>query len=551
MVRNKLILIFLLIATGTSDFLAQTNTMFWVSFTDKNGSPFSISNPSQFLSSRAIARRTKQSIPISTDDIPVNATYLQQVQNAGGTIIARSKWFNAATVKIPNSSVLTAIQNLPFVQSVNPVARYKREECPIETVNYQPPTSPSQKTQASRFNYGNATNQITMIGGECLHNQFYDGTGMVISVIDNGFYGFGNFPELTQMIGSGKILGCRDFLTRDTNVFNDGSHGTAVLSCMAAYNNGSMVGTAPMAKYWLLRTEIDSTEKILEEHLWVSAMEFSDSVGTDVVNSSLGYTDFDDPSQNHTWASLDGKTSFASRAATIAARKGMIVCNSAGNYGSGGWKKIVIPADADSILAVGSVDYDRNLSAFSSRGNSADGRIKPDVCAQGELTYLCNPWSGNLAYSNGTSFSSPVMAGMVACLWQANPTKTNMEIIQAIKESASQYTTPDSLKGYGIPDFCKAQQNLSNTFVNENTIEIFGPNPFYNELIIYAGAIEDFTVEILITDAIGRKILSQSYKVNRGYKQKITIQTEELSRGTYIVHVKGEGKKWSKKLIHQ
>src|SRR6185437_7501992 len=279
-------------------------------------------------------------------------------------------------------------------------------------------------------------------------------------------------------------------------------------------------GTAPYAKFYLLRSEIDSTEKILEEYQWVAAIEYADSAGADVINSSLGYTIFDDPTQSHTWADLNGRTSVASISATMAARRGMIVCLAAGNEGGSSWQKISVPADADSILAVGAVDVSGAYASFSSTGNTADGRIKPDVVAQGQGTTIYNVGAGSISSGNGTSFASPIMAGMVTCLWQGNPTKTNMQVINAIKQSASQFSTPDSLLGYGIPDFCVADQILKGNI---------GIKSLSSNLINTLCGSNDCPLTVNVYDVAGRLVLSTQTKSSQTNSTDKIIQSLDLS----------------------
>jgi len=303
-------------------------------------------------------------------------------------------------------------------------------------------------------------------------------------------------------------------------------------------------GTAPYAKFYLLRSEIDTTEKVVEEYQWVSAIEYADSAGADVVNSSLGYTTFGDASQNHTWADLNGRTSVASISATMAARRGMILCIAAGNEGGGSWQKISVPADADSILAVGSVNGSGVYSFFSSTGNTADGRIKPDVAAQGENTCIAN--STGIFTGNGTSFASPTMAGMVACLWQGNPTQTNMQVIAAIKQSATQHVSPDSLLGYGIPNFCVADQILKANI---------GIQSVKNNLISTLCGSDDCILTVNLFDVSGRMILSSEARSSQNNTTDKIIQLLDLtslSTGMYLVKIySSNGNIYTKKLVKQ
>ena len=317
--------------------ISQAQDKYVVRFTDKTNSPYSISNPQAFLSQKAIDRRNNQNIAIDLTDIPVNDTYIQGVMNAGATVLNRSKWFNSVTIQTNNPSVLTAINMLPYVQSTTNIGRLafnnsSHNKFGEETIEpLQTPAITSQRTMT--INYGNGTNQATMININALHDLGFTGQGMTIAVIDAGFQDADIMPCFDSLRVNNQILGTWDFVDHELNVYDNNYHGAAVLSCMGANVPGDLVGTAPGANYWLLRSEEAATEYIIEEYNWASAAEFADSVGTDVINSSLGYTDFDDPAQNHTYADMDGNTAPCTIAADMAASKGILVVNSAGNSG--------------------------------------------------------------------------------------------------------------------------------------------------------------------------------------------------------------------------
>ncbi len=525
---------------------AQTvYTRYFVAFTDKNNSAYNINNPQQFLSQRAINRRTNQGIAVTTEDIPVDTAYVNKVAQTGALIMCRSRWLNGVVVRLTNQSQLNSINALPFVLSSKPLARVNPSKKNIPVAESIASDKRTEATQADRFDYGLSKDQIYLLNGQCLHNQGYDGTGMQIAIIDEGFYQAPNLTVFDTLWHNHQVIAAHDFFTDDSLIYTNsvlGGHGTEVLSCIAANYSGHMIGTAPYAKFYLLRSEIDSAEKIIEEYQWVSAIEYADSAGADVVNSSLGYTTFDDATQNHTWADLNGRTSVASVSATMAARRGMIACIAAGNEGNVGWQKISVPADADSILAVGAVDASGAYAYFSSVGNSADGRVKPDVAADGFGAYISYT-NNNIAAANGTSFASPTMAGMAACLWQANPSKTNMQIINAIKQSASQYATPDSLLGYGIPNFCLADQILKgNVGIKSVTL---------NPINILCGS-NDCQLTINLYDVSGRIVFSTQTKSSQNNSADKIIQSLDLSgisTGMYVVKISSaNGITYTKKL---
>jgi len=557
--------IFLLVAVALLSFTANAqqpvaNSKFVVFFTDKNNSPFTVSNPAQYLSQRAIDRRNRYGITIDEKDLPVNQTYVDGVRNSGVFILNKSKWLNCVTVWAPDTTALAAIRLLPYVQNLKPISKVKPNEDPLANVakvhTPKERTTNTQKSGNMILDYGRGFNQIDLSKGQSLHQNGYKGEGMVIAVMDAGFSQVNQLDVFDSLWVTNRILGTKDYVNPgNQDVFQFNSHGTYVLSTMGGNQPGVLVGTAPRASYWLIRTEEGVSENIIEEYNWASGAEFADSVGADIINSSLGYTQFDDSTQNHTYADLDGKTAPSSRAATIAASRGVLVVNSAGNSGTGSWFYLGAPADADSILTIGAIDSLGNYVNFSSKGPSADKRIKPNVAAQGSNAWVVN-FGGGASKASGTSFSSPIMAGMVACFWQANPVYNNMQIIDAVQKSASQYNNPDSLIGYGIPDFSKAGQFLtSTTFAGQTKKELVNifPNPFQSTFNIVYQSVKSKQIEILVTDISGRKVLTEIFNVTPGEVNTIILTgMENQPAGQYIVSVKGAGKqRFSKTLIKQ
>lgn len=417
------------------------------------------------MSERAIQRRIRQGIPIQENDLPVNASYIQEVKNLGNiTYHYASRWFNAILVQTNDMSVIAQISALPFVKNVSSV-----KELPISksgTVsstqqlsdktayleNYSRPkgNAISKKNNNYSLDYGLGFNQAEMVEIPFLHDKGYRGKGMHIAIIDAGFRNLNSLSAFDSLWDNNRILGMRDFVNPNSNIFAEHSHGMAVLSTIGANVPGQFIGVAPEASFWLLRSEDAATEYPIEECNWTVAAEFADSVGVDIINSSLGYTTFDNPKYNYSYQQMDGETTIVTRAANTAAEKGILVVNSAGNYGSQAWKYIGAPADGHNVLTVGATNAAGEYVSFSSQGPSYDGRVKPIVTAQGFLTYIVNT-DGQIRQGSGTSFSSPIIAGMAACLWQVNPNLTRNQLVEIIKESASQYQTPDFLMGYGIP----------------------------------------------------------------------------------------------------
>lgn len=418
---------------------------------DLDHTPFSVNRPSEFLSQRSIDRRKRQGIPIDLTDLPVAPAYEKQVAEAGIEIVGKSKWNNTLLIRIHKDKELRKLEGLEFITKMKKV--------------FQAPDSVSQRMRSNVRNglnewgsgngvYGAADAQLKSLNGKRLHESGYRGRGMMIAVFDGGFMNADKIPALHKI----KLAGVKDFVVPESkNVFGEMEHGTMVLSTMAANAPDFYVGVAPEAQYLLIRCEDERTESLAEEDYWASAAEYADSCGVDVINSSLGYHGFDDSSMDHHYYEQDGKTVLISRTASMCADKGIVCVNSAGNDGMGSWKKINFPADAKDILTVGSINEHGANAAFSAVGPTADGRIKPDVMAFGSPTCVITG-RGSIINDNGTSFSSPLVAGMVACLWQALPGKTAKQIIKLVKLAGDNQQHPDNVFGYGVPDFWKAYQ---------------------------------------------------------------------------------------------
>ena len=421
-----------------------------VYLTDKKQSEFSIHHPEQFLSQKAIERRNRQGIKIDETDIPVCATYVNQIRDMGVKIAHTSKWNNTVVVSCVDTTVMSRIAQLPFVSGTRRVAHYTK---PTTQPGDERKNNVGQGFSLSQGStYGSlAYEQIAQLNGIALHGAGFKGEGMTVAIIDGGFLNV----DVIKGFQNTKILGTKDFVDPTENFYATGSHGMMVLSCLGANIPNYMVGTAPEASYWLIMSEDGASEQLIEEDNWSAAIEFADSVGVDVINTSLGYYDFDNKADNLGHESLDGHTHICSHSASMVASKGMILCCSAGNEGNGRWKKITAPADAVDILTVGAVGPTGSRVAFSSQGNTADGRIKPDVMAIG-LPSAVYDTDGDLTYSAGTSFSSPILCGMVTCLWQSLPHLNAYQIIDIVRKSGNRADNPDELYGYGIPDFFKA-----------------------------------------------------------------------------------------------
>lgn len=426
---------------------AQTKYKYLVLLKDKNNSPFSINSPLVYLSQKAIDRRFKQGISIKTSDLPPNPTYISSIQQTGATVIYKSRWMNAVLVEATETQKNTILA-LPSVKGIE----FNR---PLKQARQQVVKDKFDIENTESLNYGDATAQIQLLGADVMHNQGFHGEGMLVALLDDGFLNVNTSACLQHLVQQNKIVKVYDFVDNDNTVYSQGGHGTAVLSTMAGYIDNQMISPAFGASVALFRTEDNFSETPLEEANWLFAAEMADSLGADIISSSLGYSTFDNSADNYTPAMMDGKTALSTRAADLATERGIVVVISAGNSGASSWQIITAPADADSVLAVGAVTRAGNYASFSSRGNSADGRVKPDVVAVGSGTALCNT-SGFASTSNGTSFSAPLVAGLAAGFWQANPYLTAQEVTMAIRRSGHQFLSPTIQLGYGYANFSRA-----------------------------------------------------------------------------------------------
>lgn len=425
-----------------------------VTFTDKKDCGFSTKHPEKFLSQKALDRRKRMGLKVDAYDLPLTPAYLQALTDRGLSVYNKSKWNNTAVVSVADTARMAEVRALPFVKAVCRVW-----ESPDSLPVYPSPADRrsllSGKHDTLPSFYGKAERQVEMLRVDSLHRAGYKGAGVTIAVIDGGFYNADIVPGLSHV----KVLGTRNFVRPGKSVYEEQSHGMMVLSCIAAHTPHELVGTAPDAAFYLLVSEDGETEQLVEEDNWCAAVEYADSLGCDIVTSSLGYYHFDHKDMDHHYWDLDGQTALNSRSASLAASRGLLVLNSAGNSGDDEWKKIGFPADGRDMLAVGAVDSGELNAKFSSLGYSADGRVKPDVMAMGRRSAVYNV-DGAVVKVNGTSFSCPIMCGAAACLVQMYPDKRPTKIIKALQQSGDNAAHPNEVFGYGIPDLVKAAELL-------------------------------------------------------------------------------------------
>lgn len=473
--RNKFYgVVFCLFFAGS--LLAQDRYM--VFFMDKANTNFSTSSPLEFLSQRALDRREKHGVSVTEEDLPVNSSYVQELNATGAQVYFTSKWMNAALVEMLPTLEPTVL-GLPSVESIEYVAPGSKlsftEDVFSIAETFTVPSTVAASTDV----------QVQMIGADRLHSDGFDGDGILIAVFDGGFTGVNMNSPFQQIHDEGRILATLDFVENTGNPYQYSDHGTQVLSCIAGvYSDGAttFIGTAPNADFILAVTEDVATEYRIEEYNWLLAAEYADSAGVDVINCSLGYTTFDDADMDYTYEGMDGETTVITRAASLASSKGMLVVNAAGNSGTSSWHYIGAPADSPSVLAVGAVGADEVMASFSSFGPSFDGRTKPDISAMGLLTTVVNA-PGNIVLSNGTSFSSPLVAGLAASLWQAYPDLTNVELMNLIKNSGNQADAPDNELGYGIPNYLTIIEAPLGTSGEFGSFKVY-PNPMQWSLTI-------------------------------------------------------------------
>jgi subtilisin family serine protease len=497
-----------------------------VYFHDKGNFTISDFEPEQLLSPAAITRREKCGVaPLTMSDLPVNPDYISHIIEMGLAFRNSSKWMNTALFTSPAPIISGQLEELPFVEKVilvkRPVEPAKRDLDKYGT------TAPGNASEIF--------NPLVPLNGVPLHQSGYTGRNITIAVLDAGFIYADAVESLAPLMKRRGVIATKDFVTGTSNVYNYHGHGTAVLTILAGSLPGIISGSAPDASYMLFRTEDDGSEFPVEEDYWAAAAEYADSAGVDIISSSLGYSMFDDPSMDYNFSDMNGNTAFVTQAADAAAAKGILVVASAGNERNKEWVRILSPSDGDSVMCIGAVKQDLTISDFSSAGFSADGRIKPDVVAPGvslPLQYEPGKWLSG----SGTSFSCPVISGLSACLMQAVPGATAAEVAAAVRQSSDRYNNPDSLYGYGLPDFSSTLKSLEDirTYKPEMNITA-GPNPFYDEINIWFRETPEF-LSITVTNTSGRLVIRREYPLFIG-RSYILTGFEGMAQGLYFVKV--------------
>lgn len=535
------VLIQIAILTGSGTARGQTvtyNYFYRVYFNDKGDYNTDVFSPVELLSPRAIQRRTKAGITAPAyNDLPVFHAYINGITSLGYKLHCTSKWMNTGLFKTENATDLNILKTLPYVKDVRIVKNPAPKSAYNDKLDFAATTADIPPFDRP----------VTMLNGLSLHNSGNDGSGILIAILDGGFINANNLSSLAKVRARNGIRGTYDFVSKSAFVYSYHNHGTAVLTVIGGEIPFYLLGTAMGADFWLLRTEDVFSEFPVEEDFWAAGAEFADSIGADIISSSLGYYNFDDPAMNYKFSDMDGNTTFVTQAADIAASKGILVVNSAGNERNKAWVRIIAPSDGDSVVAAGAVDGDNLISVFSSSGPSADGRVKPDNATQG-VSVPVQTIENTVSRANGTSFSCPVLSGMCACLMQAVPKATFVNIINSLHLSGDRAASPDSLYGYGIPDMAETVFRLQELLVTKpESQSVAGPNPFTGDIEITFRQVPAFlTLEIFTFS--GEVVVRKHYDEYISRTMRIS-DLRNMGQGMYFIRLITENGTFTHKMI--
>jgi hypothetical protein len=534
-----------------------------IHFSDKNNNGFSLSDPHAFLSNKSIERRAKQNIQIDSTDLPVTNSYVDSLSKLPGIrILNHSKWFNQVLISLTDTTQLQQVSQFSFVRLFEPVNNSARKKIPgkvsgIQTNIFKRSLATLKTFGSDTLNYGASQGQIYIHNGEYLHKLGFHGEGMTIAMLDDGFNNYLTNPAFDSIRNENRILGTYDFVNLKVSVNEEDQHGANCFSIIAADLPGTFIGTAPAASYWLFKTEDITSETPFEEENWVSAAEFADSAGVDLISTSLGYGYFDDSVYNIDYPKRNGHTSLVSRAANFAVSKGMVVTASAGNSGglTDEQKYILCPADGDSVYAVGSVDASGQIANSSSWGPNSSGQVKPDGVSVGEGAFFVAA-DGNVNSGSGTSYSNPNLAGLITCLWQAFPEFASHEILNAVRLSSNLYSNPNDRNGYGLPDFEKAYTILQNKkmatynqLLGNDWIRAF-PIPFQQSFKLLIKPTISGTASLQLLDVSGKTIMKRSISISADQLELSEFEiTQSLSTGIYFIRYSDQKERRTLKLI--
>lgn len=524
--------IFLLITFAN----AQTELVF-VIFKDKPNKAVFYANPLSELSQKSLDRRTKFGIQLNDQDAPIEASYIQNIRNLGFTVTDYSKWMNGVAVNA-TAAEIAALETKPYVQSVERFIKHPTGgKMPLKKVNkFEEFINATGKTD---FNYGQGLAQINQVNLRPLHVAGYTGSGVTIAVIDTGYPFVDTGSVYARIRNNGQIIGGYNFVNKSTDIYDTSlhSHGSQCLGVIAAYVENEFVGTAPDADFYLYATE-DAYNEIPEELIyWTEAAEEADRKGVDIITTSLGYYEFDDPRYNLLYSDMNGATSFIARAAQIATEKGIFVSAAAGNEATKAWKYIITPADNERVFSVGAVTSSGSSSGFSSFGPNFLGQIKPDASARGSDTFM--GYNNAVTSGSGTSFANPLAAGGIACLIQATQTRNPLSLGNILRQTSSLYPSTDPQKGYGILNFGAALNlGLSTAESGKKSKLKIYPNPVVNKFTFVTS---DQIISVEMVDFLGRKVQT--------LLNSKTNTIERINKGVYFVKVKTDKNEYIEKLI--
>ena len=542
MVRNKLLLIGLLLSSSIVTF---SNVNRYVVFLhDKDTAAFEQIDPSQFLSQRALERRQRQGIALDARDYPVNETYIQEINELGIETFYESRWMNAVLIQTDEANI-DALKRLTFVDNIELVARGERLNI-VGTSFTEPDNSPTSfDEQINAF-------QNELLGVDIMHEAGFRGEGMRVAIMDGGFTNLDEIQYFQHLFQDNRVVGTYDFVENDEYVYHHDDHGTNVAACMAALAEEVYIGVAHQAEYMFFVTEDVPTETRIEEYNWLFAAEMADSAGVDVINTSLGYYDFDDASTNYAIDDLDGETAVITRAVDFAVATGMVVVVSAGNEGNNRWRRIATPADAFNVISVGAVGQNLDRASFSSFGPSADLRLKPEVVAFGRATVTLSE-RGRFTNVSGTSLAAPLVAGLAVGFWQANPQLSAIDVRERIVSTAHNAITPNNEIGFGIPTFTRAQNIIVFDETSENPFDadfVLYPNPTNNDEVAIRldGALPDGSYDVSIVNENGSLLNRMSFS-RESFLNPVALDISNLTAGVYFVNIQSQGRQETIRMI--
>ena len=529
----KVIYLLSLFSIGFYSTNAQTHR-YMVFLSDKAHSAYSLDEPEEFLSTRAIARKIRHNVKIDLLDLPVSTTYIQDLASLEVDVFFTSKWMNALVIQT-DSSTLLEVAGRSYVDSVvfiAPGARLTYENIGFEWPEiFEEPNNPLESSEL----------QLAMMNVHQMHEDGYRGEGMLIAVLDAGFKGANLFEPLENVFNEHRLIAAKDFVTNGGNPFLYSGHGTSAWSTIAS-DYKDFIGTAPKAAFILCVTEDVASEYRIEEYNWLIAAEYADSLGADIISSSLGYSGFSDVAMDYTYEDMDGQTAIITRASNLAIKKGLLVITSAGNEGNDSWRYITAPADGPDNITVGSVKSDYSISAFSSQGPTVDDRIKPDLVALGQGTTLLTS-NGSISQANGTSFSAPLVAGFSAGIWQAHPEFTNLEVVDHLRNLGTRFENPDNYFGFGIPIYLTDEDSLTETDTTMLALSEFAsegitiyPNPIYGNVISVKidSKIDLYPLDIKLFDLKGNNV-SELNVLTAQPGGLILMDISKIRAGVYIL----------------